>query len=80
MSTADRSYPIEPRVGVGVVILRPGPLQSQDTEVSRFEGGGQCCQQQHPCAVQILLIRRGKAPSKGLWSFPGGSQELGKSA
>lgn len=28
--------------------------------------------------LQVLLIKRGKAPSKGLWSFPGGSQELGK--
>lgn len=27
--------------------------------------------------LQVLLIKRGKAPSKGLWSFPGGSQELG---
>ena len=27
----------------------------------------------------VLLIRRGKPPSQGLWSFPGGSQELGES-
>jgi ADP-ribose pyrophosphatase YjhB (NUDIX family) len=27
---------------------------------------------------EVLLIRRGKAPSKGLISFPGGSQELGE--
>ncbi|KAL3163079.1 hypothetical protein ABBQ32_009498 [Trebouxia sp. C0010 RCD-2024] len=58
MSASDRSYPAEPRVGVGVVILRPASQQTKDTEV--------------------LLIKRGKAPSKGLWSFPGGSQELGE--
>lgn len=45
MSTSDRTYPKEPRVGVGVVILRPGLLQSQDTEVSRFDGAQQLCQQ-----------------------------------
>ncbi len=27
---------------------------------------------------QVLLIRRGKAPSKGMISFPGGRQELGE--
>ncbi len=27
---------------------------------------------------EVLLIRRGKAPSKGLVSFPGGSQEIGE--
>jgi ADP-ribose pyrophosphatase YjhB (NUDIX family) len=27
---------------------------------------------------EVLLIRRGKAPSKGLWSFCGGSLELGE--
>lgn len=27
---------------------------------------------------EVLLIRRGKAPSRGLISFPGGSQELGE--
>lgn len=35
MSASDRSYPKEPRVGVGVVILRPGPVHPQDKEVSR---------------------------------------------
>ena len=34
MSTSDRSYPTEPRVGVGVVILRPGPPHTHNTEVS----------------------------------------------
>ncbi|GFH27733.1 ADP-ribose pyrophosphatase [Haematococcus lacustris] len=29
-------------------------------------------------APEVLLIRRGKEPSKGLWCFPGGSQELGE--
>lgn len=29
---------------------------------------------------QILLIQRGKDPSKGYWSFPGGAIELGETA
>ena len=29
-------------------------------------------------SAQVLLIRRGKPPSKGLISFPGGRQELGE--
>eukprot|EP00891_Asterochloris_glomerata_P007817 jgi/Astpho2/7817/Aster-x0784 len=49
----DRSFPAEPRVGIGVVILRP-----------------------HPSGAEVLLIQRGKSPSKGMWTFPGGSQEL----
>ncbi|KAL0041635.1 hypothetical protein WJX79_010229 [Trebouxia sp. C0005] len=57
-SSSDRSYPSEPRVGVGVVILR----QNAHNKAS----------------AEVLLIKRGKAPSKGLWSFPGGSQELGE--
>ncbi len=28
---------------------------------------------------QILLVRRGKEPSQGRWSFPGGAVELGES-
>ena len=28
---------------------------------------------------EVLLIRRGKAPQKGLWSLPGGALELGES-
>ncbi|KAL4434665.1 hypothetical protein ABPG77_002788 [Micractinium sp. CCAP 211/92] len=52
-----RDYPEEPRVGVGVVILRALP-PAQEPEV--------------------LLIRRAKEPSKGLWCFPGGSLELGE--
>ncbi|DBA85135.1 TPA: hypothetical protein ACH3X2_005855 [Trebouxia sp. C0005] len=59
-SSSDRSYPSEPRVGVGVVILR----QNAHNKAS----------------AEVLLIKRGKAPSKGLWSFPGGSQELGLAA
>lgn len=26
----------------------------------------------------VLIIKRGKEPSKGLWAFPGGRQELGE--
>lgn len=47
----------EPRVGVGVVIMRH--LKE--------------CQE-----PEVLLIRRGKPPNKGLWSFCGGSLELGE--
>ena len=54
-----RDYPAEPRVGVGVVVLR-----HVDAAV-----GGQ---------AEVLLIRRAKAPAKGLWCFPGGSLELGE--
>ena len=28
--------------------------------------------------LQVLLIRRAKPPSLGMYSFPGGSQELGE--
>ncbi|KAK9816937.1 hypothetical protein WJX72_007207 [[Myrmecia] bisecta] len=28
--------------------------------------------------VEVLLIKRGKEPNKGMWSFPGGSLELGE--
>lgn len=27
---------------------------------------------------EALIIKRGKEPSKGLWAFPGGGQELGE--
>lgn len=27
---------------------------------------------------QVLLVRRGRAPQKGLWSIPGGAVELGE--
>ena len=27
---------------------------------------------------QVLLVRRGRAPRKGLWSLPGGMQEVGE--
>jgi ADP-ribose pyrophosphatase YjhB (NUDIX family) len=29
-------------------------------------------------ALEVLLIKRGKPPALGAWSFPGGSQELGE--
>lgn len=32
-----------------------------------------------PGSKEALLIRRGKPPSKGMWSFCGGSQEFGES-
>lgn len=45
----------KPSIGVGAVVLRPGP-----------DG------------VEVLLIRRGKAPRAGEWSIPGGRQEWGE--
>uniref|UniRef100_A0A7S0RVA8 Nudix hydrolase domain-containing protein n=1 Tax=Chlamydomonas leiostraca TaxID=1034604 RepID=A0A7S0RVA8_9CHLO len=57
-ANSDRSYPTEPRVGVGVVVFRPPATAAAQPEV--------------------LLIKRGKEPNKGLWCFPGGSQELGE--
>lgn len=41
-------------MGIGVVLLRPGP--------------------------EVLLIRRGRPPGEGVWSFPGGAQRLGETA
>lgn len=29
---------------------------------------------------QVILVQRGKAPSKGMWGFPGGHVELGETA
>ena len=78
MSTADRSYPAEPRVGVGVVILRPGRRDKHAPEVHCCPSAKLKSQRAHMNRLlKVLLIKRGKAPSKGLWSFPGGSQELG---
>ncbi|KAI7839974.1 hypothetical protein COHA_006295 [Chlorella ohadii] len=53
-----RNYPDEPRVGVGIVVLRQLPPAN---------------------TPEVLLIRRAKEPSKGMWCFPGGSLELGES-
>ena len=51
----------------------------------RREGGAQVrrdmlLEQADPSAAQVLLIRRAKPPSEGMFSFPGGSQELGSAA
>ena len=32
------------------------------------------------CNEAVLLIRRGRAPALGEWSFPGGAQKLGETA
>lgn len=55
-NNVSREFPDEPRVGVGVVVLRH--LATNGPEV--------------------VLIKRGKPPDKGKWSFPGGSLELGE--
>lgn len=55
-NNVSREFPDEPRVGVGVVVLRH--LATKGPEV--------------------VLIKRGKPPDKGKWSFPGGSLELGE--
>lgn len=31
------------------------------------------------CGGQVLLVRRGRPPSQGLWSLPGGAVEVGES-
>ncbi len=31
-------------------------------------------------AGEVLLVRRGKAPNIGMWSLPGGAQEVGETA
>ena len=31
-------------------------------------------------ADAVLLVRRGKAPTSGAWSLPGGAQKLGETA
>ena len=54
-----REFPDEPRVGVGVVILRN--LQTPSSP-----------------GPEVVLIKRGKPPDLGNWSFPGGSLELGE--
>lgn len=55
-SDAVRNYPKEPRVGIGIVVLR----------------------HLEPSPPEVLLIQRGKPPSMGQWSIPGGSLELGE--
>lgn len=30
------------------------------------------------CGEEVLLVKRGREPSKGLWSLPGGAVELGE--
>ena len=77
MSSSDRRYPGEPRVGVGVVILRPS-TKTLGAEVRCTPVDMYLTPTLTTVLVQILLIKRGKSPSKGLWSFPGGSQELGE--
>ena len=32
----------------------------------------------HGLPLQVLIIKRGKEPDKGKWSFPGGTLELGE--
>jgi len=59
-------YPDHPRVGVGVVVLRPG---------WQGDGTGRAVPVGEP---EVLLIRRGRPPGEGEWSLPGGSQELGE--
>ena len=46
-----------------------------------FVGIGVVVLRAHPShAGEVLLVRRGKAPSLGTWSLPGGAQEIGETA
>lgn len=69
-----RAYPSEPRVGVGAVVLRQRPSGAAD----RVAGRAATALASPLPPVDVLLIVRGKPPSEGLWSFPGGSLELGE--
>jgi ADP-ribose pyrophosphatase YjhB (NUDIX family) len=40
--------------------------------------GAAVCRLEHQQDVRVLIVRRGKAPSKGVWTVPGGAVELGE--
>jgi ADP-ribose pyrophosphatase YjhB (NUDIX family) len=45
-----------------------------------FVGIGLVVLRRTPSGGEVLLVRRGKAPSFGRWSLPGGAQEIGETA
>ena len=59
-----RRFPDAPRVGVGVCLLRAKPTEEHSANIVD--------------CVEALLIRRSKPPNAGVWSFPGGSLNLGE--
>ncbi len=64
MSSSPNDYPSYPRAAVSVVI--------------RFHDGSPSRLTSTPSTIEpvrYLLIQRGKAPNKGMWSFPGGKIE-----
>eukprot|EP00898_Chlorokybus_atmophyticus_P005130 jgi/Chlat1/5618/Chrsp369S05378 len=60
-----------PRVGVSAVVMRPPLHKDKVVEASEASANPQ-----H--AIHFLMVRRAKQPAKGMWSFPGGSLELGE--
>ncbi|KAA8499360.1 GDP-mannose mannosyl hydrolase [Porphyridium purpureum] len=69
MLSTGPSQPRMPRVAVSAVVLHRDHRKAPSEDGSFAEAG----------EYQVVLVKRGKAPSKGLWSFPGGSVELGES-
>lgn len=54
-----------------------------DVAIENVSGSRSPPLQQRPCLPdtshgQVLLVKRGREPSKGMWSYPGGSLELGE--
>lgn len=85
MSTV-RSYPTEPRVGTHqetqIIFLfdcRSTVDHQPDLKIVNFHAGIGIVILRHlqlTSPPEVLLIRRGKPPQTGKWSFPGGSLEL----
>lgn len=86
ISGVSKEYPGAPNVGIGVVILRKlaheeqvgHELTSGSSRRARTQMKHQYLMGLHSTVVQVLLVRRGKEPQKGMLTFPGGSLELGE--
>ena len=53
-------------------------LTSASPTLTHFIGAGVVILKRGETELEVLLIRRGKAPRMGEWSIPGGRQELGE--